>query len=289
MIVLVDNGSKRAAATWALRNTARLLSSELGEPVIPASLRFSDTVPPEELDGQPAQLLRDVLIERAATSVDAAGAVVVPLFFGPSAGLASAVRQCEEDLAEQRLVLPTIVAPPLVAEELPDDDRVARAMTDLVLQVAAEKNLQEPLKVVLVDHGTPSRKVNAVRNRLVESMRQLLGDRARAVVGASMERRDGDAYDFNEPLLERVWSAAPGFDDGDIIIAMAFLLPGRHAGPEGDVEQILKHALRETPGIRPHVTPLLASQPLVVDVLRQRALDAKAALLGSTRTGVELR
>ena len=56
-----------------------------------------------------------------------------------------------------------------------------------------------------------------------------------------MERRDDPAYDFNEPLLERAL-AAPPYNAGDVILAMAFVLPGRHAGEGGDVAPIVARA-----------------------------------------------
>ena len=52
-----------------------------------------------------------------------------------------------------------------------------------------------------------------------------------------MERREGDAYAFNDPLLESLGGIS-GFAGGRLILAMFFLLPGRHAGEGGDVAEI---------------------------------------------------
>ena len=70
------------------------------------------------------------------------------------------------------------------------------------------------------------------------------------------------------------------FDEGDVIVAMAFLQPGRHAGEGGDVAQIIERALAGSPGLRVHLTPLLASQPLVHEVLRDRVRAAEEACVG---------
>jgi hypothetical protein len=68
-----------------------------------------------------------------------------------------------------------------------------------------------------------------------------------------MERREGAEYDFNEPLLEHALQQAKG----EAVILMLFLLPGRHAGPDGDVATIAKeHA---PAGLRWKLSPLLGT------------------------------
>ena len=130
-----------------------------------------------------------------------------------------------------------------------------------------------------MDHGSPSARVNAVRARLRDELAAALGARAATVVAASMERRPGAAYDFNEPLLEGLL-ASPGWADGgggDVVVALAFLSPGRHAGAGGDIDEILAAARAACPGLRTHTTPLLASHPLVTSVLCDRVAAADAA------------
>jgi len=184
-----------------------------------------------------------------------------------------------EALRAARLELDIRVGPCLVDAQQPDDDRVARALASHVLAVSSSRKLQHPLKVALVDHGTPSVLVNAVRARLASELELLLAPQAAVVAACSMERREGAAYDFNEPLLERLLGGGPPFDEGDVVVAMAFLLPGRHAAAEGgDVANILHAAEATCPGLRTHVTPLLASHPLVLEVLRDRALAAASAV-----------
>ena len=279
-IILLDNGSKRPAAALALRETAVGLSSRLGREVFPASVAFSDGIPTELLDGAPAKLLGDLVLDLAERGEPSA--IIAPLFLGPSGGLS-------KGLAAARAAAPAgfdlLVGECLVADAeqedsgMPVDTRVARALATEVLRVARRKRLVAPLKVLVVDHGTPSKAVNAVRNRLAQQLDGLLGyGRHGALVGAaSMERRDGAEYDFNEPLLERALTAAP-YDTGDVVLAMAFVLPGRHAGEGGDVAQIAEaaQAAAEASGqqLRVHTTPLLGRSPFVLDVLADRVHDA---------------
>lgn len=284
-VVLVDNGSRRAASSLTLRAAATALSLALGgREVLPASIAFSDGVPAADLGGQPAHTLRQALgglVERGEHS-----AIVTPLFLGPSGAIRRGLNACADDLDDS---FQLSVGACLVDENQPADERVARALAAQVLHAARRVGARPPLKVLLVDHGTPSRPVNAVRSRLTCELRRLLGARASAVGEASMERRDGSEYDFNDPLLERALRAPP-FDQGDVILAMAFLLPGRHAGDGGDVAQIVQGAQADSAAsapLRVHTTPPLATHPLVVDVLadRVRASDAALAASGGATAG----
>ena len=83
-----------------------------------------------------------------------------------------------------------------------------------------------------------------------------------------MERREGEEYDFNEPLLEKLLGTA-GFDR-EVIVSMLFLSPGRHAGPGGDVHQICEAAEQAHPGLRTRMTDLFATDPGAIDLLAQR-------------------
>lgn len=84
-----------------------------------------------------------------------------------------------------------------------------------------------------------------------------------------MERREGPEYAFNEPLLEQALRQPP-FDRGDVIVALQFLAPGRHAGAEGDIAAICAAAEAAQPGLRTHLTTTLGAHPQVVDVLASR-------------------
>ena len=56
-ILLVDNGSHRAASVLSLRRIAKELSVRSGREVHPVSLLHSTKVDPEELDGVPADIV----------------------------------------------------------------------------------------------------------------------------------------------------------------------------------------------------------------------------------------
>jgi hypothetical protein len=90
-----------------------------------------------------------------------------------------------------------------------------------------------------------------------------------AVAPASMERRDGPEYDFAKPLLTDLLAAAP-WHAGRVIVAMQFLLPGRHAGPDGDVAKICRAAEVAHPGLKTRLTKLVAEHPLLIDILADR-------------------
>jgi hypothetical protein len=123
-------------------------------------------------------------------------------------------------------------------------------------------------RVALVDHGSPVRVVTDVRNELSCQLAGMLQGAAE-VAPCSMERREGAEYDFNEPLLARLL-ARDGWNRGDVIVAMQFLLPGRHAGPDGDVAQICARAAAANPQLRTRLTLLVAEHPRLVEILADR-------------------
>ena len=246
----------------------RVYATGASSEVRPASLAFSDSVPPSELGGTAACTLLSELT--ALAEGGAAGAVIAPLFLGPSDALRNGVSKARAALPAEFELL---VGASIVDESDAADTRIARALAAQALRLARARRVRLPLKVLLVDHGTPSARVHAVRARLEQELRALLGTRAIAVGAASMERREGAEYDFNEPLLERAL-AAPPFDEGDVLLAMAFLLPGRHAGEGGDVETIARDAARDAAArgaaLRVHMTAPLAATSLVQQVVADR-------------------
>ncbi|MEJ1971195.1 MAG: hypothetical protein WDM96_01300 [Lacunisphaera sp.] len=144
------------------------------------------------------------------------------------------------------------------------DDRLARILADHVRAA----NLKTP-RVALVDHGSPTRPVVAVRNQLAEQLGKLLGSDY-VVAASSMERRAGAEYAFGEPLLAGLLRQ-PGWNEGEVIVAMQFLLPGRHAGPTGDVAGICRAAEAASGGkLRTTLTALVAEHPLLIDILADR-------------------
>jgi sirohydrochlorin ferrochelatase len=259
LTILMDNGSLEPAATLGLRALAATLAARIGAPVHAISLLHSSAVAAEKLGGKPAEILEPALEQRLAAGQ--ADFVVVPLFFGPSGALTDYLPKRLAHLRTKFPALAVRVAAPLFDT---DDPRLARILADQVRAVASPAR-----RVVLVDHGSPARAVAEVRNELSCQLAGQLGPEY-TVAPASMERREGAAYDFCEPLLERLLRS-PGWDAGDVTIAMQFLLPGRHAGPGGDVAEICRAAEAASGGaLHTRMTGLVAEHPLLVDILADR-------------------
>jgi sirohydrochlorin ferrochelatase len=216
VIFLVDNGSLRPAATHSLRQWAERLEKAIGKPVWPVSLMHSDKVPASALDGLPAQTIDAGL--REAASRGFGRILILPLFFGPSAALTTYLPRRIAAARQNRWGsdLHVSVAEPLDDGSASARDQLVALLEAGVLATRHEHALAEDTPVVLVDHGTPQPEVNAVRNRLAHGLGDRLGVPVRA---ASMERREGDAYAFNEPLLESAFDQ-PHFDRGPVIVSM---------------------------------------------------------------------
>lgn len=259
--LLVDNGSLEPAATLALRGLAVRLSGRLGRPVAPVSLLHSSAIDPQKLGGEPAEILFPSLERRLAAGQN--DFILLPLFFGPSRALAEYL---PDNLARLRQKFPALrlkLAPPLHAAR---DNRLAQILAQ---HVRDELDPSGTDRVILVDHGSPVAVVTAVRNELAQQLAGLLGSRVAAVAPASMERRAGPEYDFVKPLLADLL-ATPPWNSGRVIVAMQFLLPGRHAGPAGDVAEICRAAEAASPGLRTVMTKLVAEHPLLIDLLADR-------------------
>jgi len=275
-IFLVDNGSLRAQATLNLRRVAASLSGLVGETVQAASLLHSNKIPADEVGGIPATTLgpaAERCAEQGATEI-----IVLPFFFGPSKALTGYLPERMATLQERFPHVKVRVAQPLVDEFGDNDLRLAHLLAD---------NVRDKLRpgtkphVALVDHGSPIPEVTAVRNRLAGQLSVLLADDVACVAAASMERREGDEYRFNEPLLENLL-ALPEFKIGSVILAMLFLSPGRHAGEGGDIAEICAAAEQQYPGLFVTTTKLVGEHQGIVDILHSRlrqALDDERFLL----------
>lgn len=279
LTILMDNGSLEPAATLGLRGLAAALATRLGTRVEPVSLLHSSAVPAEKIGGTSAEILEPALERRLATGQS--DFVIMPLFFGPSGALTDYLPKRLAHLRTKHPSLKVRIAAPLFAT---DDDRLARILADQVraLSIAPHGGTRppdgflarpeaelHPRRVALVDHGSPARAVNDVRNELARQLAGLLGPDY-TVAPSSMERREGAAYDFCEPLLAGLLRQ-PGWNAGDVIVAMQFLLPGRHAGPAGDVAEICRAAEIASGGaLRTTMTSLVGEHPLLVDILADR-------------------
>ncbi len=263
-IYLVDNGSLRPAATLALRALAHTLSGRCGLPVQAVSLLHSHKVPEGELGGRPA-----TIVKRAMKQAIASGKrnfVIVPLFLGPSRAMTDYLPELIDELRANAPDLDVRIAGTLGGDDpLNPDTRLAEILADQIQELSATKGILH-YKVALVDHGTPIRPVSDLRNSVAAQLSKRLSVE---VLPCSMERRRGQAYDFNEPLLERIGQVS-GFSGGAILLAMLFLLEGRHAGEGGDVATICQGLVSTGQFDRIERTPLIGSHPKLPDILNDR-------------------
>jgi sirohydrochlorin ferrochelatase len=164
-----------------------------------------------------------------------------------------------------------VLADALVRADEPVDELVA-ILADRARAAAAARGWSSP-KVVLCDHGTPLPGVTAVRDRLGAALAAVLAGECAEVGVASMERREGEEYAFNEPLLARRLTEAP-FDCGNVVVLLQFISPGRHAGPGGDIAEICAQAEAVRPELRTAMSEPIADDARLVGLLMRRARQA---------------
>ena len=91
---------------------------------------------------------------------------------------------------------------------------------------------------------------------------------------AVMEKRAGKKYDFNGDLLADYLKGQAEKGHNDIVIAMLFFLPGRHAGACGDIEEICNQVISNFPDLKIAITPLISEHELLISILHDRLLTA---------------
>jgi hypothetical protein len=195
----------------------------------------------------------------------------LPFFIGPTLAITVYLKQLLRGYAKEYGPLEARVAPFLFNGAGAGDRFIAEILRDQVRAVIAENALARP-KVALVDHGTPVAGVNYVRNFVAGQLSVLLGDEVSEVSACSMERREGKRYAFNDPLLEDKLRE-PNYMAGSVVLAMLFLNPGKHAGPGGDVAQIVEEAIASgevNPELKVYQSPLLGEHPRMVELLSRR-------------------
>ena len=272
-ILLVDNGSYRAASVLSLRRIATELSISTGNKVHPVSLLHSTKIDPDELDGVPADIVEPFIKEKISNGVDSF--LIVPLFFGRSAAIYEYLPQRIEEIKKEFPNLQVRIADPLVDIENNHNDDVAQILAELVRIKISENKLKVP-SVTLVDHGTPRKKVNDVRNFIANQLRDILSDEVSSVQPSSMESRPEPEYKFNEPLLEDLLGS-DGFC-GDVILSMLFISPGRHAGEGGDIHTICVESEASSDGLKTHMSGLLSEHLGLVKILELRLRSGMESL-----------
>lgn len=245
--ILVDNGSLNPAATLRLRELAALVSKRLGHPVAPVSVLHSDKIDPVELGGERARTFESYAREAKESGCETLQ--VIPLFIGPSLALTEFLPELARKVGIGLEIAPTLGAA----------DRIDALVDILADNLKSTGWTPGSGTVLLCDHGSPIPVVTAVREDLAARLRSKLG--TQDLVGCAMERREGPMYAFNEPMLADAIKRARG----RTVVLMLFLLPGRHAGPGGDVATLCsQHA---PAGLDWRLSPLIAEHPGVVDLL----------------------
>jgi hypothetical protein len=135
---------------------------------------------------------------------------------------------------------------------------IAEIVTERVRETISTGGLRLPA-VILVDHGGPSPASAALRDSLAAEVRSLLGSEIGPLAPASMEGAHG-------PLLAEQL-AQSSYDHGDVVVALLFLSPGRHAGGDGDVARICRDAASHSPALRFHLTGLVGTHPRAIEPL----------------------
>lgn len=265
-VFLIDNGSLRPQATFALRDLAERLSVRTELTVEAVSLLHSHKIPAEKIGGIPATIVRRRLKECLAAGERSF--ILLPLFLSPSLAISEYLPELIEEARVIAADVDIQVAAPLVGSAVDaPDPRLAEMLADHVRKTIAAHGLDRP-KVALVDHGTPIQLVNQVRNSVAAQLSIELHGAVAQVIASSMERREGPDYAFNDPLLENLDAEfEPG---GDCVIAMFFILPGRHAGEGGDVAEICDGLITRGAFKQIYVTPLLGEHPQLLDILADR-------------------
>lgn len=265
---LVDNGSLRAESVRTLREIAVQLSGLCDRAVIPMGLMHSHKVNADELDGQPAQSMQCFL---ESAEVEALSHIyVIPFFLGPSLAVIDWLPRNLALWQERGEGRHFRILDVLYSQ---GDDRLPRALAERCREAIQRSGLARA-HVAMVDHGTPLKEVNQVREEVGQKCQQLLANQVAGFSTCAMERREGAEYDFNDPLLESLLEKWVGTGVREIILSQFFLLPGRHAGPGGDLEQIVLPFTDRLPELSVHRAENLGTHPLVMEILQQRITEA---------------
>jgi len=264
--LLMDNGSLKAEATLNLRIIAEKLSKITGRIIRPISLLYSNEIDRVELHGHSAEIFEPII--NTLASGGRYNILVIPLFFGPSRALTSYLPERITQLKQTHPRLNVRIASCLVRTDDDENYSMAKILMNGINRVIINKNINYPT-VILVDHGTPEIMVNEVRTFLARQLESLLKGKIRILVEASMERRNGEEYSFNDPLLLHQLSEE-NINQGDVIISLLFLSAGYHAGIDGDITQICLEAERREPKLKTHLTELVGADENLITLLKER-------------------
>jgi sirohydrochlorin ferrochelatase len=266
--ILVDNGSLRSDAELFTRKLSRRLEIDTGIPVIAASLAHSDRIPIESLNGIPVPIF-EALLEQQCRQNNLKYLWVIPFLLVTGGVIYEKIQSFLHVFSQMYPHIAFDMAEGLVSVSDPVESGVIGMIADQIQEVLKQNQLTRP-RVVLVDHGSPNPAGARTRNGVAEGLASILGDRVEGVIPASMERRSGADYDFNEPLLERALTESVQQGHPEIVLARLFLQPGKHSGRAGDIEQICRSVSGRFPQLRIFNLPRVFSQKRLVQLLKRR-------------------
>ena len=264
-VALIDNGSLEPAATRNLRVVATELSVILATTVHAVSWKHSDRLPLAALDGDLPGTTLAPFVRRHLT-LGERHFVFAPFFISAQGAIGSALRHDLEKLQHEHAETPFTFTFTTGLAEAGVISQIVAARVRATIDVAS---LDHP-PVLVVDHGGPSPVSAALRDRLAGEVRALLGSDVLSVTAASME---GGAHPHNQPLLAEALAvlSSPGTSPmrahTDVVVALLFLSPGRHAGPGGDIAQICGAAEAASPALCCHLTDLVGTHALAAPAL----------------------
>lgn len=280
--LLLSHGSKRPEAWAQLDVLARDLRAAAQADVVASAVFFGADA---EEDGSAAEgtgptASLDTALRRMLEA-DAKGAIrVLPFIIGPSRALRVDTPRIVREVVAAHPGATVDVLPCLSAALGGDGVQcLSRGLAEQVQQTIVSERLTRP-RVYVCDHGSADPAVAAVRREMAAALGALLGDSVLAVEPAPMERPASLARDSaaDDPLLEERL-AGLAEPNAEVVVAMAFVSPGRHAGVAGDVATILQEARRARPELAVHMTELLGDSAAI----RQLLVASIAAAGGGAR------
>ena len=136
----------------------------------------------------------------------------------------------------------------MTAEGRPDT--IQALLTRSLLNTIDQEQLTHP-DVIIVDHGSPYPEAAEARNWVARQVEKaVVPNDVKRVIAASMERRPGPEYDFNDPLVENALRTVAENGSQTVVIAKLFLQPGKHSGRRGDIDSIVESVREAYPKLR---------------------------------------
>lgn len=265
--ILMDNGSLRPQSTLTLRNIAADLSKRLQLFVEPVSLLHSSKIDPSKINDRPAETVVQYIKKHCGAGVE--HFVIIPLFFGNSNAFVEYLPDRMEWLKEKGFRF-TYEVKQEICLLGQNNELLEHILVDYAKKAKREMG-EGRTALVIVDHGTPVQIVHQVRAQLTARLQEICRDDFVSVSQAAMESRDGEEYSFNKPLLlDFLREHVASFPDVPVVISMLFLLPGRHAGPNGDVAEIAEEIKQENLNFKYKMTKLVGEHDHLIEILAER-------------------